>query len=43
MKDEERLRDSSRLKETKNTWELNVTCDHELDAGLEKRPSVDNS
>lgn len=27
MKDKERLGNSSRLKETKETWELNVTCD----------------
>lgn len=27
MKDKKRLRDSSRLKETKETWQLNVTSD----------------
>lgn len=34
MKNKERLRNCSKLKEIKEAWRLNAICDPELDLGL---------
>lgn len=37
MKDKERLRKYSKLKETKVMWQLNAMCDHRFDPGLSQK------